>query len=615
MNTLPHEILAKRNALKKQRVILHVDLDCFYAQVEHRRLDIPHSEPLCVQQWQSLIAVNYAARARGVRRFHTAEEAKKICPEVRLVHVATFVEGEMVPRYREGEEGSLKVSQRTHKVSLESYRNASKEIFGVFKTFSNLDVERAGIDEAYLDVTEEVHRRIFESPNVWPGELDEEGPVSTWSDDLGRLAGETGDEPTTTSRGYPDLAINLAAHLSKEIRAAVLKETKFTCSSGISPNKTVSKLCSPLNKPNGQAVLRSSQVLKFMATVEVTSIRGLGGKFGRSIGTAFESSQPPATMDDHHEPTASETQTSDPPTAPPAPPPLKCGDLWKYSKEELEQRIGDPAAAIWLHNIVRGICNDDLREVSIPKSMMAAKSIPAPFARTRDDVAGWIGILSAELYVRITDEYELRARWPKTMTVHVRSVGSSSDFTRTTPVPPRTPNFSAESLRDKVTELVLGGVSKPSLPSHHITLSVSQFISEERGSAPITRFFAPSVAGQKRDAPHPVSSPPAKRIAGDDFHEPGNHLETENGIDHAGWIVCGECGERVESWTREEHTDFHFAMALYREDQQARALPNIPKPLTKGRGAGARNGNGGSGSKRVAEPQNAITTFFKPGNK
>lgn len=38
------------------RVILHLDLDCFYAQVEHNRLKIPLTVPLAVQQWNGLIA-------------------------------------------------------------------------------------------------------------------------------------------------------------------------------------------------------------------------------------------------------------------------------------------------------------------------------------------------------------------------------------------------------------------------------------------------------------------------------------------------------------------------------------------------------------------------------
>lgn len=39
-----------------KRVILHLDLDCFYAQVEHNRLKVPLSIPLAVQQWNGLIA-------------------------------------------------------------------------------------------------------------------------------------------------------------------------------------------------------------------------------------------------------------------------------------------------------------------------------------------------------------------------------------------------------------------------------------------------------------------------------------------------------------------------------------------------------------------------------
>lgn len=39
-----------------KRVILHIDLDCFYAQVESLRLGVGPGVPLAVQQWNSLIA-------------------------------------------------------------------------------------------------------------------------------------------------------------------------------------------------------------------------------------------------------------------------------------------------------------------------------------------------------------------------------------------------------------------------------------------------------------------------------------------------------------------------------------------------------------------------------
>jgi hypothetical protein len=114
------------------RVILHIDLDCFYGepgllarsgtwlvtgvraavlvhrraasstqaqpathaallpvQVEQQRLGIPADVPTAVQQWEGLIAISYAARARGVTRHMRVAEAKRLCPELRLVHVQT----------------------------------------------------------------------------------------------------------------------------------------------------------------------------------------------------------------------------------------------------------------------------------------------------------------------------------------------------------------------------------------------------------------------------------------------------------------------------------------------------------------------------------------------
>lgn len=67
------------------RVIIHLDLDCFYAQVEQRRLQIPATEPVAVQQRGSLLAVNYVARAAGVKRGTTASLRSSWPPWVHLM--------------------------------------------------------------------------------------------------------------------------------------------------------------------------------------------------------------------------------------------------------------------------------------------------------------------------------------------------------------------------------------------------------------------------------------------------------------------------------------------------------------------------------------------------
>jgi hypothetical protein len=77
--------VASECVVNTTRVILHIDLDAFYAQVasasplnlqveEHRHPELA-GRPIAVQQWNSLIAVGYAARKFGVKRFHTPKVA------------------------------------------------------------------------------------------------------------------------------------------------------------------------------------------------------------------------------------------------------------------------------------------------------------------------------------------------------------------------------------------------------------------------------------------------------------------------------------------------------------------------------------------------------------
>ena len=66
----------------ESRLILHLDLDAFYAAVEHRRLAIPLSQPLVVAQWVGIVAVGYAAKKAGVQRFMTVKQAIAKCPHL-----------------------------------------------------------------------------------------------------------------------------------------------------------------------------------------------------------------------------------------------------------------------------------------------------------------------------------------------------------------------------------------------------------------------------------------------------------------------------------------------------------------------------------------------------
>ncbi|CDU23704.1 related to DNA polymerase eta [Sporisorium scitamineum] len=146
------------NPTNPLRVLAHCDVDAAYAQFEASRLGLDATViPIAVQQWQGLIAVNYPARDAGVSRFESIPEALKKCPDLHLVHVATYAHGSNKADYHPDPK------PETHKVSLDPYRRESTKILTIFKnTCPHGTVEKASIDESYFDLTVEVRKLMIE---------------------------------------------------------------------------------------------------------------------------------------------------------------------------------------------------------------------------------------------------------------------------------------------------------------------------------------------------------------------------------------------------------------------------------------------------------------------
>jgi len=60
--------------------VLHVDVDCFYAQSSYLRIfaDMEEEPPIAMRQKHIIVTANYPARALGIRKLMSYEAAKKI---------------------------------------------------------------------------------------------------------------------------------------------------------------------------------------------------------------------------------------------------------------------------------------------------------------------------------------------------------------------------------------------------------------------------------------------------------------------------------------------------------------------------------------------------------
>jgi DNA polymerase-4 len=183
------------------RKIIHIDMDAFYASVEQRDDPSLKGKPVIVG-WPGersvVCAASYEARKFGVHSAMPATRAMRLCPEAVFIH----------PNF-------------------DKYREVSRQIREIFERHTPL-VEPLSLDEAYLDVTQEL-------------------------------------------TGIPT-----ATETAEAIRGEIRAETHLTASAGVAPNKFLAKIASDWKKPDGLFVIKPHQVERFLVGLPVRKIPGVG---------------------------------------------------------------------------------------------------------------------------------------------------------------------------------------------------------------------------------------------------------------------------------------------------------------------------------------------------
>jgi DNA polymerase eta len=426
------------------------------------RLGVPEDQPLAVQQWQGLIAINYPARKHGLGRHITSSEAKKLCPDIILQHVATWKEGESKWAYHDDAYNHM----GTHKVSLDPYRLESRKILATIKEVLPpaplQKVEKASIDEVFLDLSAQVHSIMLERfPELrGPAPYDDvteplpHPPTTALDWDTDALVDLDEKETEEDDPDWDDISMLIGSEIVRTVRKAIRERLKYTCSGGIARNKMLAKLGSGHKKPNQQTIIRNRGVQQFLSGFKFTKIRNLGGKLGDEVVKVFDTDQ--------------------------------VSDLLRVPLEQLTKKLDDDVG-VWLYGVIRGEDTSEVTPRTQIKSMLSAKSFrPA----INDIQAGqrWLRIFAADIFSRCVEEGVLEnKRRPRTINLHHRCGG----ITRSKQSPiPQPKSFTEELLYDLARTLFVQIVADGrAWPCTNLSLSVGGFEDGVAGNKGIGGFL------------------------------------------------------------------------------------------------------------------------------
>ncbi|MGN0818759.1 MAG: DNA polymerase IV [Candidatus Coproplasma sp.] len=229
-----------------ERIVVHSDLNNFYASVERRLHPELTGVPIAVcgnkeERRGIVLAKSEEAKKRGVRTGDTVWQAQRKCPDIVIVK----------PHFSE-------------------YMEYSRRVRAIYARYTDL-IENYGIDECWLDLT----RSTLVFP-TYDGE---------------KYVGEG------ENRHFSD---GFLRHLGDTIRNAVKSELGLTVSVGVSFNKIFAKLGSDLKKPDGTSVISYVNYKNVIYGLPVEDLLMVGGATSAKLrGMGYDTIGRLAAADDN----------------------------------------------------------------------------------------------------------------------------------------------------------------------------------------------------------------------------------------------------------------------------------------------------------------------------
>lgn len=247
------------------RVIMHIDMNAFFPACEELRdyslKDKAHAVIMTPEKEGDKItrgavaSCSYEARKYGVRSAMSLSRAKELCPDLIL-----------------------------RPVDKEYYSSVSQQVMRLIEEYADV-LEQTSIDEAYIDCTKKI--MLLQNKKYLHERSDQSKDFSDKKNDGGkRMYSSTSSSSQVVTPGtkFETSVKPLVEEYALKIKSSIREQCNgLICSIGVASNKSIAKIASDFEKPDGLTIVYPQNTKTFLSKLTVDHISGIGIKTTKTL--------------------------------------------------------------------------------------------------------------------------------------------------------------------------------------------------------------------------------------------------------------------------------------------------------------------------------------------
>ncbi|HEX5904886.1 MAG TPA: DUF72 domain-containing protein [Candidatus Nitrosocosmicus sp.] len=269
VNFEPIQQVQNNSLIWTGRVVMHIDMNAFFPACEELRDASLKGKPHAVIMTPekdgrnitrgAVASCSYEARRFGVRSAMSLSRAKELCPNLIL-----------------------------RPVDKEYYSSVSQQVMRLLEEYADV-LEQTSIDEAFIDCTKKLmtlqqkknsHDNFNQSIESVSKEHVDKRDLSFVNPHLSTLPQSAIPSRIVSANGYKSSVEEYALKIKSSIREQC---NGLICSIGVASNKSIAKIASDFQKPDGLTIVYPQNTMTFLSKLKVDQVSGIGIKTAKIL--------------------------------------------------------------------------------------------------------------------------------------------------------------------------------------------------------------------------------------------------------------------------------------------------------------------------------------------